>query len=104
MKKWFCLFAMLSIGYGLFAFDRSLNGSWGLTEGKEKEEIIRFNTNEIVLMEQTFRSSDYSEGENTVYVSSLVIQYYLLSSKKMLFIMWDTDNPEISMTMILTKF
>ncbi|MCL1959061.1 MAG: hypothetical protein FWF68_05630 [Spirochaetes bacterium] len=50
MKKFICLFAMLSIGYGLFAFDRSLNGSWGLTEGKEKEEIIRFNTNEIVLI------------------------------------------------------
>jgi hypothetical protein len=103
MKKFICLFAMLSIGYGLFAFDRSLNGSWGLTEGKEKEEIIRFNTNEIVLNGENIPSSDYSEGENTIYVYSLVIQYYLLSSKKMLLIMWDNEKPENSMVMILTK-
>jgi hypothetical protein len=39
MKKVICLLAILGMGYGLFAFDRSLNGSWGLIAGTEKMNL-----------------------------------------------------------------
>jgi len=108
MKKLVCFFAMISLGYGLFAFDRSLNGSWGLTQGNEKEEIIRFNTNEIIFNGELFRSGSYEEAENTIYFSDpeggdVVIQYYLLSSKKLLFILWNVNDPTESLTLILSK-
>jgi len=108
MKKLACLFAMICIGSGLFAFDRSLNGSWGIIQGSEKEEVIRFNTNEIILMDQLFRSRDFEEGENTIYIDdfdgdSVVIQYYLLAPNKLLFIFWNVDEPTESLTLILTK-
>ena len=108
MKKFVCFFAMIGIGYGLFAFDRSLNGSWGLIQGREKEEFLRFNTNEIILMDQLFRSHDYEEAENSIYISdfdggAVVLQYYLLSPNKLLFILWNADDPTESITLILSK-
>ena len=108
MKKVVCFFAMIGIVYGLHAFDRSLNGSWGLIYGNDKEEFIRFNTNEILLMNQLFRSRDYEEGENTIYISdfdgdSVIIQYYLLAPNKLLFILWNVDEPTESITLVLSK-
>ena len=108
MKKLACFFAMICIGSGLFAFDRSLNGSWGIIQGSDKEELIRFNTNEIIFMDQLLRSSDFEEAENTIYVNdsdgdSVIIQYYLLAPNKLLFIFWNIDDPSESYTLILTK-
>ena len=108
MKKLACLFAMICIGSGLFAFDRSLNGSWGIIRGSDKEEFIRFNTTEIILMDQLFRSRDFEEAENTIYIDdfdgdSVMIQYYLLTPNKLLLIFFDIDDPTESLTLILTK-
>jgi hypothetical protein len=107
MKKYFCLFVMIFVGFGLYAFDRSLNGSWGLVKSDEKVEFICFNTNEIIIMNTLFRSNNYEEADDTIYINfdgdSVVIQYYRLSSNKLLFIMWNTDNPEQSITLILSK-
>ncbi len=108
MKKIVCFFVMISLGYGLFAFDRSLIGSWGLIANKEKEEFVRFNANEMILINETFSSGDYIEGDNTIYISdfdgdSVIIQYYLLSPNTLLFILWNTDDPIESITLILSR-
>ena len=92
----------------MFAFDPSLNGSWGLIMGDEKEEIVRFNTNEIILYDQLFRSRDYEEADDTIYIydllgDSVILQYYRLSIGKLLFILWNVDNPIESMTLILSR-
>lgn len=108
MKKIICLLVALSTGLALYAFDRSLNGSWGLAKDGEKIEIMRFNTNEIIIMNSPLRAGNYTEADDTIYIDnfdgdSVIIQYYRLSTNKLLFIMWNTDNPEQSITLILTK-
>jgi hypothetical protein len=96
------------MGLGLYAFDRSLNGSWGLIKSGEKIEFIRFNTNEIILMDTLFRANTYEEADDTIYIDnfegdSVIIQYYRLAQNKLLFIMWNTDSPDQSITLILSK-
>jgi hypothetical protein len=54
------------MGFTLYAFDRSLNGSWGLVKGIERTEFLRFNTNEIIIMDTVFRSYDYEEADDTI--------------------------------------
>jgi hypothetical protein len=110
MKKLICFCVVISIGVTLYAFDPSLNGSWGLVKSGEKMEFLRFNTDEIILMDTLFRSSEYEEEEkdNSIYINSfdgdsVIIQYYRLSQNKLLFIMWAVDNPEQSITLILSK-
>jgi len=108
MKKLICLFIIFNMGFALYAFDRSLNGSWGLVKNGEKTEFLRFNTNEIILLNKLFRSRDYEEIDDTIYINdfdgdSVVIQYYRLSPIKLLFILWNTDDIEQSITLILTK-
>jgi sensor domain CHASE-containing protein len=98
---------IISTTIGLYAFDRSLNGSWGITKDGEKIELIRFNNTEIIVMNTLFRSNDYEEADNTIYLEldgeSILIQYHLLSSNKLLFIMTDADNFSEALTLILTK-
>jgi hypothetical protein len=99
---------VLSTGLALHAFDRSLNGGWGVVLEGEKMEIIRFNTNEIIIMNTLLRAHDYTESDDTIYIDdfnndSVIIQYYRLAANKLLFILLNTDNPEQSITFILTK-
>ena len=99
---------VFSMSFALYAFDRSLNGTWGLVKGSEKTEFIRFNTNEIIILDTLFRSSDYEEADDTIYINNfegdfVIIQYHRLSPNKLLFIMWNTDNVEQSLMLILTK-
>jgi len=108
MKKLICFFAIFITGLGLYAFDRSLNGGWGLIKDGEKVELIRFNTNEITVMNTLVRSSNYTEADDTFYIDdldgdSVIIQYFRLSANKILFLMWNTNNPEQSITLILSK-
>jgi hypothetical protein len=107
MKRLFCLFIILTTTLGLYAFDRSLNGSWGLIKDGEKLEMIRFNTTEVIIMDTLFRSNDYEEADNSIYVEkdgeSIMIQYYLLSSTKLLFVMTSLDDFTQSLSMILSK-
>ena len=110
MKKGICFFVMFIIGFSVFAFDHSVHGSWGLIHGREREEFVRFNssTNEIIIMNTLFRSRDYEEAENTIYISdfdgeSVIIQYYLLAPTKLMFILWNPDSVEQSITLILSK-
>jgi len=108
MKKLICFFAILITGMSLYAFDRSLNGSWGIFRESEKIILIRFNTNEITVMDSLFRPGAFSEADDTFYIDdfdgdSVIIQYFRLSPNKLLFIMWNTDNPEQSITLILSK-
>jgi hypothetical protein len=108
MKKLICFFVILSAGLALYAFDHSLNGSWGLVKTGEKIEIIRFSASEITVMSTLFRSGEYAEADDSIYIDnfegdSVVIQYYRLSANKLLFIMWNTNNPEESVTLILSK-
>jgi hypothetical protein len=108
MKKMICLLFLLCIGLGLFAFDRSLNGSWGLILAGEKKEFIRFNNTEILIMDRLFRSGSYQEGDDTIYINnfdgdSVLLQYYRLAPNKLLFILWNTDDPTQSITLILSK-
>jgi hypothetical protein len=109
MKKLVCLLAVIGISCGLYAFDRSLNGSWGLVTPDDRDEVIRFNTNEIVIFDELFRpKKDYEEGEDTIYIEdaggdSVMIQYYRLAPNKLLFILSNLDDPSQSLTLILTK-
>ena len=108
MKKLICFFIIFNMGFTLYAFDRSLNGSWGLVKNGEKNEFLRFNTNEIILLNKLLRPRDYEEVDDTIYIDdfdgdSVVIQYYRLSPSKLLFILWNTDDIEQSITLILTK-
>ncbi|GHV17034.1 hypothetical protein FACS189493_3930 [Spirochaetia bacterium] len=105
MKRAFCFFVVLSITVGLCAFDKSLNGSWGLTMDGEQQEFIRFTDNEIIIFGDTlFRSGDFEEADNSIYIeldgSNFLIQYYLLAPNTLLFIMFDGSN---TMTFILSK-
>jgi hypothetical protein len=93
---------------GLYAFDRSLNGSWGLVQDGEKIEFIRFNNNEILIMNTLFRSNDYEEADDSIYIDdfdgdSVIVQYYRLSPNKLLFIIWNPNNVSESITLILSK-
>ena len=108
MKKLICFFVVFSMGFTLYAFDRSLNGSWGLVKGGEKTEFLRFNTNEIIILNKLFRSRDYEEADDTIYIDdfdgdSVIIQYHRLTPNKLLFIIWNTDDIQQSITLILTK-
>jgi hypothetical protein len=107
MKKLSCLFIVISITAGLYAFDRSLNGSWGIVKDEEKTEIIRFNNTELIFADTLFRAGDYEEAENTIYVEEdgefFLIQYHLLSSNKLLFIMAGEGDFSDTITLILSK-
>ena len=108
MKKIVCLVVFINICLGLYAFDRSLIGSWGLIMNGEKEEFIRFNNNGIVIMNTLFRSTDYYEADDTIYIAdfdgdSVIMQYYRLASNKLLYILWNTDDPTQSITLILSR-
>ena len=108
MKKVMCFLVIFGIGYSLFAFDRSLNGSWGLNDGTDKVEFIGFNTNEIRLMNQLYRAGDYQEIDDTIYIDDdgeiIIIQYHRLSTNRLLFILFNADDPAESITLILSKF
>jgi hypothetical protein len=71
-------------------------------------EFIRFNDNEIIIMNSLFRPGTYDEANNTIFIDnfdgdSILIQYYLLSPTKLLFIMTDANNFEQNLTLVLTK-
>jgi len=109
MKKWLCLSVMFCIGVSVFAFDPSLNGGWGLIKNDDKQEFIRFNTNEIVIMGYKFTQKDYEEADDAFYIDdvdgeSIIIQYFRLSPNKLLFIIWNPNNIAESVTLILTRF
>ncbi|WP_461256028.1 hypothetical protein [Treponema sp. R80B11-R83G3] len=108
MKKYIFIVFFFSITFSLSAFDRSLNGSWGLITDGEKIEFIRFNNNEVIIINTLFRATDYKEIDDTIYIDdfegdSVIIQYYRLSPTKLLFIMWNTDNITQSISLILSK-
>jgi hypothetical protein len=108
MKKFACFAVAISIACSLYSFDSSLNGSWGLiAPDDQKEVVIRFNTNEIAIFGELFRSHEYEEGIDTFYLQDkdggAIIQYYRLAQDKLLFIMTNMDNPLESVILILTK-
>jgi hypothetical protein len=108
MKKFIGFVILFNIVFCLSAFDRSLNGSWGLVKDGEKMEFLRFNNNEVIIMNTLFRSTDYEESDDSIYIDdfdgdSVIIQYYRLSSNKLLFIMWNTDDFTQSINLILSK-
>jgi hypothetical protein len=107
MKKLVCFAVAISITCSLYAFDSSLNGSWGLITPDEKEEVIRFNTNEIFIFGGLFRSHEYDEGTDTFYIQDMtggaIIQYYLLAQNKLLFIVTNVGSPSESVILILTR-
>jgi hypothetical protein len=108
MKKFISLLIMFGVVFSVNAFDRSLNGSWGLIKDGEKMEFIRFNNNEIIIMNTLFRSNDYEEVDDTIYIDdfdgdSVIIQYYRLSSTKLLFIIWNPEDIAQSVNLILSK-
>jgi hypothetical protein len=103
----FSLFIIINVTAGLYAFDRSLNGSWGIVKDGEKTEIIRFNNTELFFADTLFLEGDYAEAENTIYVEEeeefFLIQYHLLSSNKLLFIMTGENDFSDSITLILSR-
>jgi len=113
MKRAVCFSFLVFMGltlktFALNAFDRSLIGGWGLKMMNEKEEFIRFGQDEVIVMNTLFHSKDFERAEDTIYIhdfedDSVIIQYYLLSPNKLLFIMWNIDNPLESITLILSK-
>ncbi|GBU29030.1 hypothetical protein R84B8_02592 [Treponema sp. R8-4-B8] len=107
MKKILLFLIMFCIGYSLFAFDSSLIGSWGLISGSEKHEFIRFNRNEFILLDTLYRQGNYQEMNDTIYFEkdgdSAILQYFLLSANKLLFIIWNVDDTKESITLILTR-
>jgi hypothetical protein len=111
MKKLVCFFAMIGLVFSLHSFDSSLLGGWGLVmPGNERLEIIRFNPNgELIITGERFLSGNYEASEDTIYIDdfdgdAVIIQYYSLAQNKLLFIMWSLDNPEMSLTLILSRF
>jgi hypothetical protein len=107
MKKFLCLFMAISIGAGLYAFDRSLNGSWGIIKDGEETEIIRFDNTEIFFADSPFQLGDYEEAENTIYIEEegnfFLLQYHLLSPNKLLFILTSEDDFSETVTLILSR-
>ena len=109
MKKIVCLFVLLSMCFTLYAFDRSLIGSWGLImEDNDKEEVIRFGQNEMAIFDMVLRPGDFETATDTIFIENLdgdsvIIQYYPLAPNKLLFIMSNTDNPMESLTLILSR-
>ena len=108
MKKIMFVFVLLGICSALFAFDHVLIGSWGLIMPDEREEFIRFGHDEVIIMDLLFRSRDFERAEDTIFINdfdgdSVLIQYYLLSQNKLLFIMWNIDEPTESLTLILSR-
>jgi outer membrane lipoprotein-sorting protein len=111
MKRLLCCLIVLGVVCSSYAFDRSLNGSWGIVNrDSEKFEVIRFSTNEIILEDTLFRANDYEEvNDYTIYFSSTnnsnsfsAIQFHLLTPNKMLLIMIDDYNDRIY-TLILSR-
>jgi hypothetical protein len=100
---------LFCIGLSAFAFDPSLNGSWGLIKDNDKQEFIKFNTNEINIMGYKFSQTDYEETDDAFYIDdaegeSIIIQYFRLAPNKLLFIIWNPNNIAESVTLILTRF
>jgi hypothetical protein len=96
----------MAITSGLYAVDNSLIGSWGLVdEYGDKTEMVRFNGNEVIFMNTLFRQHEYTEANDSIYFndSAVIMQYYLLAPNKLLFIIWDTENAEESITLILSR-
>jgi hypothetical protein len=58
-------------------------------------------------MNTLFRSGDYEEAENTIYIEqdggSILLQYYRLSANALLFIMTNADDFSEAVTLILSK-
>ena len=110
MKKFaFCLVFLIPICFSLHAFDDSVIGSWGLIMFGDKEEVIRFGTNEVLMGDMLFSSEEFEAWDDTLiiydnYGQSIVKQYYLLSPNKLLFISWNSVNIEEQITLILTRF
>jgi len=99
-----CVLIILCLCTSLYAFDRSLIGSWGLIYDYVKEEFIRFGQNEITL----FGERVFERGVNTIIIDDfdgddVIVQYHLLSQNFLLFIMWNLDNPSESLTLILSR-
>jgi len=108
MKKVICLLLLMCACFSLYAFDRALIGSWGIIMSNEKEEFIRFGQNDVRILNMLFTSRDFERAEDTIFIEdfdgdSVVIQYYLLAPNKLLFIMWNVDDPLESLTLILSK-
>jgi hypothetical protein len=107
MKKIFCFFVMMGICVGVFAFDRSLNGRWGLAKVGEELEFIKFNDDVISIMGSFFSPDDYEETDNSIYIEdedkSILIQYYLLSPGALLFIVSNSENFNEGITLILSR-
>jgi hypothetical protein len=98
---------LMGVLSGIYAFDRELNGGWGLIEsGGEKIEFIRFNNDEIIFMDTLFRKDEYKETADTIFFDEResLIQYYLLNHNKLLFILWDMEDSDNSVTLILSRF
>jgi len=108
MKKTLCFLLFFCICFSLYAFDRPIIGSWGLILSGEKQEFIRFGQNEIIVMNTLFRARDFERAEDTIFIpdfegDSIIIQYHLLSQNKLLFIIWNPDRIEESITLILSR-
>ena len=116
MKKIICivflLFACLSSPFvsSIYAFDSSLDGTWGIIMNNEKLEMVRFNAanKEIIIMNFLFRQNDYSSADDTIHIysfdgNSVIIQYFRLAPNKLLFTIWNTDDITQTMTLILSK-
>jgi hypothetical protein len=107
MKKFICFLVILVAASSIYAFDKSLIGSWGVINSDGgMDEFLRFGNNEILVVDTLFRSSEYKEIDGSVYINisekEMVIQYYLLSRNKLLFILW-SDDIEMTMTLILSR-
>ena len=116
MKKILCvfflLFTFLSSPFmsSIYAFDNSLDGTWGIVMNDEKLEMVRFNSSnkEIIIMNFLFRQNDYTSADYTIHIysfdgNSVIIQYYRLAPNKLLFTIWNTDDITQTMTLILSK-
>jgi hypothetical protein len=107
MKRLVCFVIIASaIISGLYAFDSSVSGSWGLIDPDgEKVEFLRFSNAEIIIMETLYRKGSYTESTDSIYFNGedVVMQYYRLSPNKLLFILFNTDDMQDTITLILSK-
>ncbi|MDR0449886.1 MAG: hypothetical protein LBH26_01305 [Treponema sp.] len=108
MKKMLFAAVFLMAGLSIFAYDGSLSGtSWGMIQDGEKEEIIRFGSGEIIFADMLFYGNMYTEEDDSTILLSrddeaILIQYFVLSPRKMLLIMSE-DTGDIQFSFILTK-